>query len=660
MKREFLCLCGALLFCASFFVACSLEPEVEPIPENYTRKERTNRTIDKKYQYYELKDSVNTVFWEDFEGDHLTSKNPWSFKGAQLSSFMQLKQYLMGINKTYNAGQIEDTESQVVVLEVEPNKTNYIKYSDLNITEDCYLTFRFIYSGVKNTGFRIVLNGNESIPVATGGYSSTGYEIITRSVKIHAGTNSISFETISNTTYSYVDLPNAAYIDDISLVYDKVASIVVTPRSNQKTYVNCAENERIKTSACAIRADGTIVEGKSISLSSSYGTIDSEGYFTPTQSGSGKIIASCDGITGESGLITIDSVYSVPKTVTIAGVTYNGTISDNGQPLTAQNPRYSNYNARIDFEYPKTNAVTADGFVRIKGKLTQSTLSFIDKNKVLIRVVSGKDDRATLYYCDKDFDVNIWLPFGGEQTIIIGAASYEYYTYEDDNGNVCEGDIKKYSYMNDYTIKVTNRHSHSVANDGSKDGRYVYPSILCQSDNYLIQNVTNEALYGLSENASAEEKFEAIHEYIVLNLHYDYDSVANKGMRKKQDAVSVLKNRTGVCEGYANLTAAMARYAGIPALVIISNQLNHAWNHVDIDGRWLFCDTTWDDPMRESDSAYVSYNYFLLTDFDGLYDSGKNKKDHAASDKYIDNRQAALEMEGFDEVSVFYKDGYMF
>jgi hypothetical protein len=96
-------------------------------------------------------------------------------------------------------------------------------------------------------------------------------------------------------------------------------------------------------------------------------------------------------------------------------------------------------------------------------------------------------------------------------------------------------------------------------------------------------------------NGSDEDKIRAINKWIVLNISYDYDSIID-GRRKKQDSLSVLHNKLAVCEGYANLTASLARSAGIQTRYVLSKPMNHAWVQVFIDGEWKMLDTTWNDP----------------------------------------------------------------
>jgi len=641
MKKISAYLCVVLLVTVSLFVSCS--HDVGGGGSSYTPP-ASNISRVFMHKFNPPEDSANTVFWEDFEGATITARNPWTFKDASLTTHSAVRDYLtekVPANRNWYASFFGGEESQVIRIEDIEFDTSYLKYDNLNITEDCYLTFRYFHVAVSQSVFRVVLNGSTQIFSVNGVQTSSCFEIKTVSMKIPAGTTSISFETENTNGYHFTNWPNAVFVDDITLVNDKISSIVVTPRSSQKTYVGCSDKEKFRVEAYAVRADGTKVE-KEVTLSSPAGTIDAKGYFTPTQAGVFKITGSCDGVTGESGEITIASEYSCEGPCTVGGVTYYGTNTDNGTLLSNQNSNYSY--GKIVFDYPKTNVVTASGFVRLKGHIVAET----NDDKVLIFVKNEDGSKKTMYVGDRDFDLRVWLPFGGKHVITVCVGSTYCFTYTE-NGKTCEGDISGWSWTStNYTINATNTSSNAYI--------LTYPSFECQADSFVVQNFTNEALYGLSQSATQEEKFKAIHDYICLNLYYDYDSIVPKGNpnRKKQDAVSSIKNKTAVCEGYANLTAAMSRYAGIKAGVVISNKLNHAWNHVWIDGTELFCDTTWDDPEKDPDSEYISYRYYLLTDFNGV------NNNHEDPNQKIDDRHAVSETTEIDELSELLKQGYVF
>lgn len=602
-------------------------------------------------KYYKPRASEYTIFYDDFEDDALTSKNQWKFINTELTSLQEITDYLINNNsadrKDYYSSLFGGQNSKVAAISTSSNKTSSISLSNLSVPVECVLTYKYFIVGVQGTTFNIYLNDDTNNPVFSEKSDTTSncFNIKMNSITIPAGTTSITFEAKNSTRYSWSNWPNNVYIDDISLVQNKVADIFITPRSSQKTYIGCPDDEKIRVKAYALRADGTVIPNKNISFLCFNGTVDKKGLYTPALDGEEFITASCDNISVKSGKINIYKSNSCEGDCTVGNVTYKGIITDNGTALSKN---------KIELEYPKTNTVTADGFIRFKGKLKQfEYYEGKTYDKVAIFVTSDKE--KTLYICDQDFDVRVWLPFG-THIITIGAAYTENYTYTNKNGKICEGDYKQYSWYNSLTINATDTHTHTNESSGASDGRYVYPSFYSQSDSYLIQNLTNEVLYELPENASDKTKFKAIHDYIVSNYYYDYDSTANKGVnRKKQDAVSMVVNGTGVCAGYASLTSAMCRCAGIPARYISSENLNHAWNHIRTDGIWYFCDITWDDPDKAPDSNMISYKYYLLENFDGI------NKDHDKGDNRIEaGRTAGPVVFGYDKLPLLMQEGNWF
>lgn len=109
------------------------------------------------------------------------------------------------------------------------------------------------------------------------------------------------------------------------------------------------------------------------------------------------------------------------------------------------------------------------------------------------------------------------------------------------------------------------------------------------------------------------EKVKAVHDYIVLNGKYD------KSMQLYSD-YDLLTQGTSVCNGYALLTYNMLNALDIPVRLVTgtgSGEL-HIWNMVKLGDYWFHLDTTWDDPLP--DTNMVSYNYYMLTDKEILKD----------------------------------------
>lgn len=100
-----------------------------------------------------------------------------------------------------------------------------------------------------------------------------------------------------------------------------------------------------------------------------------------------------------------------------------------------------------------------------------------------------------------------------------------------------------------------------------------------------------------------QEKAEVMFYWIALNIRYD---LALKKRIEEHDStvdvsvVAVLKTHQTVCAGYASLYQAMVKLAGLECKVISGDVYNfaarsapHAWNAVQINGRWRLVDPTW-------------------------------------------------------------------
>ncbi len=117
----------------------------------------------------------------------------------------------------------------------------------------------------------------------------------------------------------------------------------------------------------------------------------------------------------------------------------------------------------------------------------------------------------------------------------------------------------------------------------------------------------------ISPYMNDHEKVKAVHDYIVLNSKYD------KTMQLYSD-YDLLTQGTSVCNGYALLTYNMLKELNIPVKLVTGtgNGELHIWNMVKLGDYWFHLDTTWNDPLP--DSNMISYNYYMLTDKEILKD----------------------------------------
>ena len=112
-----------------------------------------------------------------------------------------------------------------------------------------------------------------------------------------------------------------------------------------------------------------------------------------------------------------------------------------------------------------------------------------------------------------------------------------------------------------------------------------------------------------NQYSSALEKEKCIHDCICAMNTYNKDAVLS------QSAYSALSSGSSACAGYAKAFQIVCERTGIPCYYITgeSRGRSHAWNIVNIDGKYYNVDLTWDDSLSEK-LGYDSYAYFNKSD----------------------------------------------
>jgi len=98
----------------------------------------------------------------------------------------------------------------------------------------------------------------------------------------------------------------------------------------------------------------------------------------------------------------------------------------------------------------------------------------------------------------------------------------------------------------------------------------------------------------------------AVHDYLAANSIYDESY-------SFYSSYDLLIRGTAVCEGYARAYMDIMNRLGIPCIMVVSEEMDHGWNMVNLYGSWYHVDVTWDDPTPDSYGT-VMHNYFLVTD----------------------------------------------
>lgn len=181
---------------------------------------------------------------------------------------------------------------------------------------------------------------------------------------------------------------------------------------------------------------------------------------------------------------------------------------------------------------------------------------------------------------------------------------------------ILKNSIKKDPYINSHVksvgweIKGTTKQSNI-----DLDVDYIITTSQRTAADKQIKNILSQIIKPYMND---HEKVKAIHDYIVLNSKYD------SSMKLYSD-YDLLTQGTSVCNGYALLTYNMLNELNIPVKLVTGTGNNelHIWNLVKLGDYWFHLDTTWNDPLP--DTNMVSYDYYMLTDKEIL-------KDHTIDD----------------------------
>ena len=145
-----------------------------------------------------------------------------------------------------------------------------------------------------------------------------------------------------------------------------------------------------------------------------------------------------------------------------------------------------------------------------------------------------------------------------------------------------------------------------------------YKSEYTEADSQVFEKKTNEILSQIEEDWTDYQKALFIHDYIGTHVKYDMEM-------KKYDAYNALVEGSSVCQGYTLAFKHLCNCLDIPCEVIVSEEIDHAWNAIKIDGSYYYLDITWDDgEVGPQAPYYCSHSLFLLTT-EETYESHESK-----------------------------------
>ena len=180
---------------------------------------------------------------------------------------------------------------------------------------------------------------------------------------------------------------------------------------------------------------------------------------------------------------------------------------------------------------------------------------------------------------------------------------------------------KMYMLVETYTYSVGNRKEYKVkigANDGDaylNSGFYDKASVDEAVEE--LRDIRWEIIQNAEMYSNTKDKIKYVHDYLVNNVSYD----KTKNLPNVHNVYGALVQREAVCEGYAKAFKYILDGMDIPCLVACGVAENtdgeredHAWNYVQLNGKWYAVDVTWDDPILIGGGELpddVRYSYFL-------------------------------------------------
>ncbi len=152
------------------------------------------------------------------------------------------------------------------------------------------------------------------------------------------------------------------------------------------------------------------------------------------------------------------------------------------------------------------------------------------------------------------------------------------------------------------------------------------------------QDAANEMLKDIKGSSLTEaEKVLLVHDRLALLLKYDDSHTA----ADNYNIYGALINNLCICDGYANAFRYLLAQLGIDSTYCKSDDLNHTWNIVKVNGKKYHVDVTWDDPTSPDDIPGCAQHTYLLKSTDYMKADADHKapdfSDTAPTDKTYDN-----------------------
>ncbi len=145
---------------------------------------------------------------------------------------------------------------------------------------------------------------------------------------------------------------------------------------------------------------------------------------------------------------------------------------------------------------------------------------------------------------------------------------------------------------------------------------YIMSADQISQNRAIIDQVVENYLAELPQNATDYDKVKYVYEMVILNTEYNLEAPDN------QNICSVFLGRESVCLGYAKAVQYLLQQLNVEATVVTGSVLtgeSHAWNLVKVNGQYYYLDATWGDASytgsagEETALSTINYDYLCVT-----------------------------------------------
>lgn len=157
--------------------------------------------------------------------------------------------------------------------------------------------------------------------------------------------------------------------------------------------------------------------------------------------------------------------------------------------------------------------------------------------------------------------------------------------------------------------------------------RATKPNVISGSEAEIVYNEAKDVLRQIiNDDMNDLEKLKAIHDYLIMNVTYDaaladlLGKVSDTSSYRGFYLEGVFLDKRAVCEGISKAVVVLCNMEGIPCVQVSGhktenpNSVGHAWNKVNLNGKWYIFDATSDGTVISNTHEIVSYEYFLISD----------------------------------------------